>query len=183
MAPYHLDADQHEGWHQERQPAPQLPEDHAPEPFSLKRLALSVLAIAIVSAMLMVQVPSDAAEGATHSTTLGSKLVTAVGVVADAIRSFAPKNLYEKGGAEGNLQGTANASNQTDPTPIPTPDFGACGCERAYKPVCGRDGITYNNTCFATCAGVIIAAADDCVTAKTATPRPVVAPYGTPVPS
>ena len=42
------------------------------------------------------------------------------------------------------------------------PDFLACGCTDLIMPVCGVDGKTYRNPCYAECVGVAIASTGDC---------------------
>ena len=47
------------------------------------------------------------------------------------------------------------------------PDFLGCGCTDLIMPVCGVDGITYRNPCYADCAGVAVAFESDCNDAPT----------------
>ena len=42
------------------------------------------------------------------------------------------------------------------------PDFLGCGCTDLIMPVCGVDGITYRNPCYAECVGVAISSTGDC---------------------
>ncbi len=43
------------------------------------------------------------------------------------------------------------------PTPTDTPEPTPCMCPNVFIPVCGFDGVTYSNACFANCAGVAVA--------------------------
>ena len=54
------------------------------------------------------------------------------------------------------------AACNTPEQPVPFPDFSQCGCERKAEPVCGIDGRTYLNTCYASCVGVQIADSGNC---------------------
>gem|GEM_PF-6831824 len=50
------------------------------------------------------------------------------------------------------------------PFEVPACGDQGCNCSDDYNPVCGVDGITYNNFCFANCAGVEVAATGECPT-------------------
>ena len=50
-------------------------------------------------------------------------------------------------------------NNSEDCTPTPNDD---CVCIELYKPVCGCDGVTYSNACFAGCVGITVASEGVC---------------------
>jgi hypothetical protein len=73
------------------------------------------------------------------------------------------------GRAAGNGEGEAEAEAEAEGEPAvdaSTPDQGApdggCECIELLSPVCGIDGVTYDNLCFADCAGVTVACTREC---------------------
>jgi len=174
VAPYHLDADQHEGWHEKKPAEEPLPAESPPEPSLLKRVAYAVIAIGILAAVIATQPSVSGGKGeAGFTNSLLSSLDAAITMVADSIRTA--------GGVKQAIETKPNqtASDYSNYQPyVSTPTPNPCECPATFDPVCGSDGITYNNTCLAACALVVITAPTDCETARAATPRPPVAPYG-----
>lgn len=53
-------------------------------------------------------------------------------------------------------------SKRTLPTPTPTPTQRNTFCAAIYAPVCGVDGVTYENQCSADYAGIAIKNVGEC---------------------
>lgn len=57
-----------------------------------------------------------------------------------------------------------------NPPPTNPPPTTGCSCTTDFSPVCGADGITYSNACFAACAGTSVAYLSVCQNCSAACP-------------
>jgi Kazal-type serine protease inhibitor domain len=68
-----------------------------------------------------------------------------------------PKSVVEE--VQLHLAGTGASNPQLSPPPQ-----GSCPCPRIFQQVCASNGVTYDNSCLAACAGSVIVADGPCPT-------------------
>jgi len=89
------------------------------------------------------------------------------------------RNLQEEGGVSVAIASMPDNLSFSLPTSTTTTTEAPAFCIEIYKPVCGEDGITYSNDCFARLANVAVSYEGECLkeipeSAATATVLPII---------